>query len=394
LLSDLEKLSKNYQALEDDDLLKPPRPRKELRQGFSTGTAAAAAAEGAVYELLGRPCPERVEVPLPGGGSLTVALSRHGRNRNQGEAVVIKDAGDDPDVTNGAEIGARVWRLESPGTAEDITFLGGAGVGRVTKPGLAVAVGEPAINPVPRRMIKKALRQVWDAVGPAEPLRLAVEIFVPRGEELARHTLNPRLGIVGGISILGTTGLVKPFSHQAYRATIAASLRVARAAGLKHIAFSTGGKSEGYLKEFLPDLPDAALVQMGDYVRFALKVAAGMGFPEITTGAFFGKALKIAQGFGHTHASRGLADLKELGRWTLNLTGDALLAQAVAIANTARQALEILNQARAGQVVAQVGERMLAALRDYAGPGPQLTVVVLDFDGATLWRGESNGVAA
>jgi len=390
----LKKLSKNYQHLEDDDLLKPPRPRKELRQGFSTGTAAAAAAEGALYELLGRPCPERVEVPLPGGGSLTIPLCRHGRTGDTGEAVVIKDAGDDPDVTNGAEIGARVWRLESPGTAEDIAFLGGAGVGRVTKPGLAVAVGEPAINPVPRRMIKKALLQVWHAVGPAEPLRLAVEIFVPRGEELARHTLNPRLGIVGGISILGTTGLVKPFSHQAYRATIAASLRVARAAGLKHIAFSTGGKSEGYLKGLLPDLPEEAFVQMGDYVRFALKVAAGMGFPEITTGAFFGKALKIAQGFGHTHASRGLADLKELGRWTLNLTGDALLAQAVARANTARQALEILNQAGAGQVVAQVGERMLAALRDYTGPSPQLTVVVLDFDGATLWRGESNGVAA
>jgi cobalt-precorrin-5B (C1)-methyltransferase len=302
----LQKLSKNYQALEDDELLKPPRPRKELRQGFSTGTAAAAAVQGALYELLGRPCPERVEVPLPGGGSLIVPIFRHGRNGDLGEAAAIKDAGDDPDATNGAEIGARVWHLEPSGTAEGLTFLGGTGVGRVTKPGLAVAVGEPAINPVPRRMIKKALRQVWDTICSDRPLRLAVEIFVPRGEELARHTLNPRLGIVGGISILGTTGLVKPFSHQAYRATIAASLRVARAAALQHIAFSTGGKSEGYLKGLMPDLTEEAFVQMGDYVRFALKVAAGMGFPEITIGAFFGKALKIAQGFGHTHAcSRG-----------------------------------------------------------------------------------------
>jgi cobalt-precorrin-5B (C1)-methyltransferase len=263
----------------------------------------------------------------------------------------------------------------------------------VTKPGLAVAVGEPAINPVPRRMIRKALRQVWDAVGPGEPLRLAVEIFVPRGEELARHTLNPRLGILGGISILGTTGLVKPFSHQAYRATIAASLRVARAAGLKHIAYSTGGKSEGYLKGLLPNLAEEAFVQMGDYVRFALKVAAGMGFQEITTAAFFGKALKMAQRFGHTHASRGLADLKELGRWTLDLTGEALLAQAVARANTARQALEILSEGRAGQVVSQVGARMLAALRGYTGPAPQLTAVVLDFEGTILWQRESDGVA-
>ena len=148
---------------------------------------------------------------LPGGGSLSIPLTRHGRHGARGEAVVIKDAGDDPDVTNGAEIGARVWRLESPGAGEDITLVGGEGVGRVTKPGLPVPVGEPAINPVPRRMIRRALGQVWDKICPGEPLRLGVEIFVPRGEELARQTLNPRLGIVGGISILGTTGLVKPF---------------------------------------------------------------------------------------------------------------------------------------------------------------------------------------
>jgi cobalt-precorrin-5B (C1)-methyltransferase len=382
------------QADGDDETLRLPRPRKELRQGFATGTAAAAAAQGALYELLGRPCPDRVEVDLPGGGSISIPLNRHGRRGAGGEAVVIKDAGDDPDVTNGAEIGARVWRLESPGTGEDITLVGGEGVGRVTKPGLPVPVGEPAINPVPRRMIRRALGQVWNQICPGAPLRLRVEIFVPRGEELARQTLNPRLGILGGISILGTTGLVKPFSHQAYRATIASSLRVARAAGLKHIGFSTGGKSEGYLKALLPELPDEAFVQMGDYVRFALKVAAHMGFFEITAAAFFGKALKIAQGFGHTHASRGLADLQELGRWTLDLTGDAVLAQAVAGANTARQALELLTAAGAGGVVAQVGARMLAALRNYAGPGTKLKAVGFDFAGAPLWRGESPGEVA
>jgi cobalt-precorrin-5B (C1)-methyltransferase len=390
----LKKLSHIPHSLEDNDLQKPPPSRKELRHGFSTGTAAAAAAQAALYELLGRPCPDQTAVPLPGGGSLIVAVHRHGRLSDGGEAVVIKDGGDDPDVTNRAEIGARVRYLSAPGVSEEIALAGGQGVGKVTKPGLALPVGEPAINPVPRRMIKQALRQVWEDMASGKPLRLAVEIFVPRGEELARHTLNPRLGIVGGISILGTTGLVKPFSHQAYRATIAASLRVAQAAGARHIAFSTGGKSEGYLKELLPDLPDEALVQMGDYVRFALRVAGHMRFSEITVGAFFGKALKIAQGFRHTHASRGLADLKELGRWTLELTGDDLLAQAVARANTGREALEILSGARAGKVVAQVGAGMLAALRSYAGPGPRLTAVVLDVDGATLWRGESPGKAA
>jgi cobalt-precorrin-5B (C1)-methyltransferase len=393
ILKQVKSLPKTYQA-DDDEAIRPPRPRKELRQGFSTGTAAAAAAQGALYELLGRPCPDRVEVDLPGGGRLSISLHRHGRHGARGEAVVIKDAGDDPDVTNGAEIGARVWRLESPGAEEDIALLGGEGVGRVTKPGLPVPVGEPAINPVPRKMIRWALRRVWDEICPKEPLRLRVEIFVPRGEELARHTLNPRLGIVGGISILGTTGLVKPFSHQAYRATIASSLKVAQATGLKQIGFSTGGKSEEHLKALLPELPEEAFVQMGDYVSFALKVAARMGFFQITASAFFGKALKIAQGFGHTHASRGLADLRELGRWTQNLTGDAALAQAVAGANTARQALELLTAAGAGGVVAQVGDRMLAALRNYAGPGPELEAVVLDFDGSPRWRGESPGEVA
>ena len=377
----------------DDEVLRPPRPRKELRQGFSTGTAAAAAAQGALYALLGRSCPAQVEVDLPGGGRLAVPILSHGRTGGRGEAMVVKDAGDDPDVTNGARIGARVGYLEVPGTRDDLRLAGGDGVGRVTRPGLPVAVGEPAINPVPRKMIRQALARLWEAIGPQTPLRLTVEIFVPRGEELARHTLNPRLGILGGISILGTTGLVKPFSHQAYRATIAMGLKVAREAGCRAIGVSTGGKSEEHLKALQPDLPEVALVQMGDYVRFALKVAGGMGFSQISAAAFFGKALKIAQGFGHTHASRGLADLRALGRLTQELTGDAALAQTVAGANTARQALEILTGAGAGQVVARVGEQMLAALRDYAGAGPRLHAVVLDFDGAPRWRGESREAA-
>jgi cobalt-precorrin-5B (C1)-methyltransferase len=342
-------------------------------------------------ELLARPCPEEVEVDLPGGGSLRIALYYHRRNRGAGVAAVIKDAGDDPDVTNRAEIGARVRLPADAGDKEELVFLAGPGVGRVTKPGLPLAVGEPAINPVPRRMIRRSLHQVWDRIFPGRPMRLLVEIFVPRGEDMARRTLNPRLGILGGISILGTTGLVKPFSHAAYRATILAGLRVAKALGINKIVFSTGGKSESYLRELMPELPEEAWVQMADYVRYSLNAAAALGFSGITAGAFFGKALKIAQGFGHTHASRGLADLKELGRLTKELTGDGRLAQEVARANTARQALEILSGARADRVAAAVGERMLAELRTHAGPGPELAAVILDFAGEPLWQGESKG---
>ena len=367
---------------------RPPRPRKELRQGFSTGTAAAAAAQGALHELLGLPCPEQVAVPLPGGGSLTVPLHYHRRQGDRGLAGVIKDAGDDPDVTNGAEIGARVW-LANPGSGAEIVFHAGQGVGRVTKPGLPLAVGEPAINPVPRKMIRRSLGLLWDQARPGQPLHLEVEIFVPGGEEMARHTLNPRLGIVGGLSILGTTGLVKPFSHAAYRATIAASLRVAQALGIARMVFTTGGKSEAAMQALLPALPEEAFVQMGDYVRFALRIASNMRFREITVGAFFGKAVKIAQGKGHTHASRGLPNLAALGGLTLETTGKAELAQAVARANTARQALEILTAARAPEVVAAVGVRMLASLRSHAGDGPELAAAILDFSGSPLWQGRS-----
>ncbi len=358
--------------------------------GFSTGTAAAAAAKGALLELLGLPCPESLEVALPGGGRISIPLHRHGREGAAGVAAVIKDAGDDPDVTNGAEIGARVRELPA-GDASGVVFVAGRGVGRVTKPGLSLKVGEPAINPVPRRMIRAALESVWEKVYPGTSMRLEVEVFVPRGEELARRTLNPRLGIVGGISILGTTGLVKPFSHAAYRATIVAALKVARAAGLEKVVFTTGGKSEELLRPRLPGLPPEAFVQMGDYVRFALKVASHLGFREVTVGAFFAKALKIAQGKGHTHASRGLPNLAELGDWTLQQTGDRELARTVARANTARQALEILTGAGATQVVSEVGRRMLAGLRTYAGPEPGLDAVILDFSGAILWKGHSPG---
>jgi cobalt-precorrin-5B (C1)-methyltransferase len=364
-------------------------PGRALRTGFSTGTAAAAAAKAALLELLGLPCPPVLDIRLPvGGTTLAVPLLSHGGLGTRGEALVVKDGGDDPDVTHGARIGARVGWANGTGTGEVINFTGGQGVGRVTKPGLPVAVGEPAINPVPRRMLRRALREVWESAGRSKPLRVSVEIFAPQGEELARHTLNPRLGILGGISILGTTGLVRPYSHAAWRATIAASLKVARAQGRREVVFTTGGKSEAAMRHLFPHLPAECFVLMGDYLRFSLKAAANLGFTGVTVAAFFGKAVKMAQGFRQTHASRGLADLKELGRWVRSAGGPDDLAQAVAQANTARHALELLQASRAEVVVAEAGRRLLAALRAHLDAGSRLTAVILDFSGLPLWQGE------
>jgi|UniRef100_A0A7C3UW85 cobalt-precorrin-5B (C1)-methyltransferase len=384
-------IGKDPDQPEDDGSVRLPAPRQTLRVGFSTGSAAAAAAQAALRELLGLSCPEAVEVRLPGGGSLTIPLLSHGCQGSRGEALVVKDAGDDPDATQGARIGARVW-FSGGGSRETVNLRGGEGVGRVTKPGLPVAVGEPAINPVPRRMLHQAVAAVRRESGAVRLGSLEVEIFVPDGVEIARHTLNPRLGILGGISILGTTGLVRPFSHEAYRATIASALKVARAVGLTRVVLTTGGKSEEYLRGHLPHLPEESFVQMGDYVRFAIRAATGLGFTHLTVGAFFGKAVKMAQGFGHTHASRGLANFGELARWTHDITGDPDLAQAVVRANTAREILENLPPASLPAVIGEVGRRLLAALRQHAGPGLELAAVILNFDGAPLfWGGEGEG---
>jgi len=362
---------------------------RRLRIGFATGTAAAAAAKGALGQLLSLPLVETVAVTLPGGRRLTIPLHYQRREGSWGEAAVVKDAGDDPDVTHGALIGVRArW---ANGGGDGLIIAAGEGVGRVTKPGLPVAVGEPAVNPTPRAMLQQAVAEVCQGLSLAAPLPLHLEIFVPRGEELARQTLNPRLGIIGGISILGTTGLVKPFSHAAYRASIAASLKVAKATGVPEVVFTTGGKSDAAMQQLLPHLAEEAFIQMGDYVQFALKQAVFTGIDRLTVGAFFGKALKMAQGFAHTHAARGLADLGELGRWTLATTGDKALAQAVGRANTAREALELLPPGAAQAMAAEVGRRVLAALRRHAGPRPELAAVILGFDGLPLFWGSSMG---
>ncbi len=363
--------------------------RKRLRTGFSTGTAAAAAAKAALLALAGRE-PAKVQVSLPGGRQLEVPVAGVERlGPGQALARVVKDAGDDPDVTNRAEIRARV-RLLPPGPGPEVRILGGDGVGRVTRPGLPVEVGGPAINPVPRSMIHKALRQAWMQAHGGE-LRVEVEISVPRGRRLARHTLNPRLGIRDGISILGTTGLVKPFSHQAYTATIESGLSVARASGVRQVALTTGGKSEKRLMQLLPQLPEVAFIQIADFFGFALAAARRAGMEKIYLGCFFGKAVKQAQGLEYTHAHKAPLDLGPLAAWLEGQQADAGLVAEVAGANTARHALEILRRTGRLDAVAWVGRGVLEQAAARLGPGVALEGFILDHDGTVLFHGQREG---
>ncbi len=364
-------------------------PPRRLRSGFTTGTAAAAAAKAALVTLVTGTAPRSVTIPFLSAGKVTIPVHRTEHAGDHCVAcTVIKDAGDDPDITHRAEIGAAV--TVHPGSRDAaLTITGGIGVGRVTKPGLEIRVGEPAINPGPRRMISEAVEDVRQTASYRRDV--TVEVFVPQGEALARKTLNGRLGIIGGISILGTTGVVRPMSHEAYVATIRSALSVARAMGLTGVVMTTGRRSERFAQETMTDLPEEAFIQVGDYFRNALEMAAEKGLAHITLAVFFGKAVKMARGIPHTHAGKASQTLDALGDWTLKVTGDRDLAVRVRQCNTAREAFGIIHPDHPA-VITHVGHRVIDSGRRFAGSGVQVDVLIFDFNGVPVFTtGRKNG---
>ena len=275
--------------------------RTKLRSGFTTGACAAAAAKAAVELLLGLSDGVSVEIPMPGGERASFGTVNSLRGARTASAGVIKDAGDDPDVTNGLEISASAYFNDE--ARERITVTGGRGVGMVTLPGLPVEIGQHAINPVPMRMIKEAVAEALDRA-PHWIRPLEVTISVPGGEAAAEKTLNSRLGIKGGISILGTTGIVKPLSQEAWQATIISSMKVARAMGEETVLLSSGRTSErAALSKY--SLSEAAGAMMGDHVEFSLREAGRQGFRKAIIAAQWAKMLKIAMGTPDTHVRSG-----------------------------------------------------------------------------------------
>lgn len=308
-----------------------------LREGFTTGTAAAAAAKAATLSLLGLSVPVLLDTPLPTGMRLAVPVERVTQEGESARGLVIKDGGDDPDATHMAAIEA-VVRL-APGRP-GVRIDGGRGVGRVTLPGLPVAVGEAAINPAPRAQIAAAVQEALDAAGASGGAEVLVE--VPEGEEIARRTMNARLGILGGISILGTRGTVRPFSHESWAASVAQAMDVARALGHTDIALSTGGRSERFLRAALPHLAQHCFAQAADFFAFSCGQAARKGFRRISWGVFIGKLVKQAQGLPQTHAREAPLDFGFLaGRARASGVPESLVAE-VSRANTARHAHDLL----------------------------------------------------
>jgi cobalt-precorrin-5B (C1)-methyltransferase len=282
--------------------------------------------------------PDPVAVTLPRGGHAAFALALQERGADFARAGIVKDAGDDPDVTHGALVIATV-RLLPRGSG--VSFKAGAGVGTVTRAGLPIPRGEPAINPVPRAMMRQAIDEAAGSLGVGGDAE--IEIAIPGGEELAKRTLNGRLGIVGGLSILGTTGIVVPFSCAAWIATIHRGIDVARAEGLDHIAGATGATSEEAVRK-LYDLSEVALIDMGDFVGGMLKYVRGHPVRRVTIAGGFAKMAKLAQGLLDLHSKRGEVDRARLAQFVAEAGGDEAMIDSVAGANTA---LEVLERTRA-----------------------------------------------
>lgn len=309
--------------------------KKELRSGYTTGACAAAAAKGAAQMLANQAIIPEISIDLPGGASATFTLHGQTFSADEASCFVVKDAGDDPDITNGAEVHATASFL--PHTEDGIIVItGGIGIGMVTKPGLAVSPGEWAINPVPRRMIEQSVRSVFSSLIP-HPSTLHLVISIPDGEERAKKTLNARLGIIGGLSILGTTGIVRPISVKAWTDTIDAALDVARACGCETVILSTGRSSEMAAQRHLPHLPEEACIMMGDHVAYALQACSRRGFMRPVVACQFAKLLKIACGHENTHAAASELDLGTLRGWAEEAGFPPDYLEIISNANTARE---------------------------------------------------------
>ncbi len=356
--------------MEKPDLTRP------LRRGWTTGACAAAASRAAYEALLTGQFPDPVPVQLPGGVRPSFALATTERGQGFARAGIVKDAGDDPDVTHGALVVATM-RLGAAGSG--VTFRAGEGVGTVTLPGLPLPPGEPAINPMPREMIRTAIAEVAAEHGGSGDV--IVEISIPGGEKIAERTLNRRLGIVGGLSILGTTGIVVPYSCSAWIHSIYRGIDVARAAGITHVAGATGSTSEAAVAK-LYGLPDIALIDMGDFVGGMLKYLRRHPVPRVTVAGGMGKMTKLGQGLLDLHSRRGEVDLG----WLAKHAPDAELAALIAGSNSAMEAFD--HAAKAGfdlaLPIAQAAWRTAAQALE--GGGMALEVVIFDRAGGLLAR--------
>jgi cobalt-precorrin-5B (C1)-methyltransferase len=353
------------------------KDRKGMRSGFTTGANAAAAAKAATRALLTGTLLREVTSILPNGTAVTFVLHRCELHEGYAECSSIKDGGDDPDCTHGAEIIAQVRLSSHPG----VRISGGVGVALVTKPGLGLEVGTSAINPVPRQNIREMVLAELDG----SPFPGAdVVISVPDGEERAKKTLNARLGLIGGISILGTTGVVLPYSTAAFIASVVQAIALAAFQKCEDLVFTTGGRSENYAMKLLPHLPEATFIQVGDYIGIGIRNAMRQGMKTVHLVGMMGKFTKMADGRMMTHASASAVNVLMLSEILAELGAPEAVVTEAATANTARHVLELCQQHGIEGLYDTLCKKVAEVCHRFARGTLNFRITMVDFDGTNL----------
>ncbi len=354
--------------------------KTKLRTGFTTGSCATAASKAGILAIINQKVIEEVNIILPKRSRLNIKVDTCEFTNNSAKCSVIKDGGDDPDVTHGAAI---VVDLELTDVIGEIEIDGGEGVGRVTKPGLGLEIGGAAINPTPKKMILENAKEIGKEL--LEKNGIKIVVSVPKGKELGPKTDNPRIGIMRGISILGTSGIVIPYSTASFAAAIRQQISVVNTMNDDSVVLTTGGRSDDFARKII-DLPDHSFIQMGDFSGYTIKQCAKQELKKAYVAGFIGKLAKMAAGVKQTHVKGGKVDMKFLSELAKRCNAGEETISRILGANTARNVQEIIVEDKIAGFFDEVTKEACLQMRQHSEGKIPVEVILFDFDGTVLSR--------
>ena len=360
----------------------PEKPEGKLRTGFTTGTCATASSKAALLAIIKQDNISDVDVLLPKRDRIKIKINTCEFSKNNAKCSVIKDGGDDPDVTHGAEI---FVDLSLTNKINSVEIDGGVGVGRVTKPGLGLEVGSAAINPTPKKMILENIDEVAGEILKQNGIKIIIS--VPKGEELAKKTDNPRIGIMNGISILGTSGIVIPYSTASFAAAIRQQIDVVASMNDDEVVLTTGGRSEDFARKII-ELPDHSFIQMGDFSGYTIQQCAKKGLKKAHVAGFIGKLAKMAAGVKQTHVKGSKVNMKFLSEIAKNCGATSNTVEKILGANTARNVQEIILEDNVKGFFDEIAKKTCLEMRKHSEEKIPVEVLLFDFDGSILSKYE------
>jgi len=355
---------------------------KKLRTGFTTGTCATASSKAALLAIIEQKRVNDVDVLLPKRDKIKIKISSCVFSKSSAKCSVIKDGGDDPDVTHGTEIFVELSLTDNIGSVE---IDGGVGVGRVTKPGLGLEISTAAINPTPKKMILENVQEVGEQMLKQNGIKIVIS--VPKGKELAVKTDNPRLGIMDGISILGTSGIVIPYSTASFAAAIRQQVDVVRSMNDDVVFLTTGGRSEDFARKII-ELPDHSFIQMGDFSGYTIQQCAKKGLKKAYVAGFIGKLAKMAAGVKQTHVKGSKVNMKFLSEIAKRCNADDKTIEEIKNANTARNVQEIIMEHKVDGFFDEISKEACLQMRNHSEGNIPIEVILFDFDGSILSKYE------